>query len=95
MKKSNILPFFEALAEAIPAPKTELFYTNAYTLTVAVALSAQATDVGVNKATKGLFAVVSTPEEMISLGETGLKEHIKTIGLFKKEFTLSKNTLLL
>ena len=68
-----------------PEPKGELEHTNAYTLLVAVALSAQATDVGVNKATEGLFKVVSTPQDMLDLGEEKLKEHIKTIGLYNSK----------
>jgi endonuclease-3 len=75
--------FFARLKKLNPSPKTELEYTNPYTLLVAVALSAQATDKGVNKATKGLFAKVQTPQQMLDLGEAGLIEHIKTIGLYK------------
>jgi endonuclease-3 len=82
MTKEQIFEFFRRLAEDDPAPRTELEYGNAYQLLVAVALSAQATDVGVNKATRALFAKVKTPQEMLGLGEEGLKEHIKTIGLF-------------
>ncbi len=66
-------------------PKGELEHTNAFTLIVAVALSAQATDKGVNKATRGLFAVADTPEKMVALGEEGVIEHIKTIGLFRNK----------
>ena len=66
-------------------PKGELEHTNAFTLVVAVALSAQATDAGVNKATRGLFAVADTPEKMLALGEEGVIEHIKTIGLFRNK----------
>ena len=66
-------------------PKGELDHTNAYTLVVAVALSAQATDIGVNKATKALFPIVDTPQKMLDLGEEGLIEHIKTIGLFRQK----------
>lgn len=73
---------FATLAKANPEPKTELEYTNNYTLLVAVVLSAQATDKGVNKATRALFEKISTPEEMLALGENGLKKYIKTIGLF-------------
>jgi endonuclease-3 len=76
---------FERLSAAMPEPKTELEYTNVYTLLVAVALSAQATDSGVNKATRGLFAIADTPEKMIALGEAGLVERIKTIGLFRNK----------
>ena len=68
-----------------PEPKGELEHVNAYTLVVAVALSAQATDVGVNKATRGLFAVADTPEKMLALGEEGVVEHIKTIGLYRNK----------
>ena len=74
--------FFRRLAARDPEPKTELNYINDYTLLVAVVLSAQATDVGVNKATKTLFEKVTTPHAMIKLGEAGLKRYIKTIGLF-------------
>lgn len=82
MKKADVFEFYRRLAEADPAPETELNYVNPYTLLVAVALSAQATDIGVNKATGPLFAKVTTPEAMLELGEAGLKQHIKTIGLF-------------
>ena len=82
MKKADIFEFYRRLAESNPAPETELEYVNPYTLLVAVALSAQATDVGVNKATRALFAKVRTPQQMLDLGEEGLKQHIKTIGLF-------------
>ena len=82
MRKPDVFEFYRRLAESNPAPETELEYVNAYTLLVAVALSAQATDVGVNKATRSLFAKVTTPEQMLELGEEGLKQHIKTIGLF-------------
>ncbi len=85
MKKSDIIEFFTRLEAQNPEPEGELNYTNPYTLLVAVALSAQATDVGVNKATKKLFEIVATPEDMIALGEDGLKEHIKTIGLFNSK----------
>lgn len=74
---------FTALAAANPDPQGELHHTNAYTLLVAVALSAQATDVGVNKATRPLFARISTPQQMLDLGEEGLIDHIKTIGLYR------------
>ena len=82
MNKPAIFEFYSRLAEANPDPVTELAYGNIYQLLVAVVLSAQATDVGVNKATRGLFALVSTPAEMVALGEAGLKAHIRTIGLF-------------
>ena len=90
MKKSDVFEFFRRLAEANPAPETELEYVNPYTLLVAVALSAQATDVGVNKATRSLFAKVKTPQEMLELGEERLKQHIKTIGLYN---TKAKNII--
>ena len=90
MKKADIFEFFRRLAESNPAPETELEYVNPYTLLVAVALSAQATDVGVNKATRSLFAKVKTPQQMLDLGEEGLKQHIKTIGLFN---TKAKNVM--
>ncbi|MFN7158832.1 MAG: endonuclease III [Erythrobacter cryptus] len=92
MTKEQIFEFFRRLAEDDPAPRTELEYGNAYQLLVAVALSAQATDVGVNKATRALFAKVKTPQEMLGLGEEGLKEHIKTIGLFNSK---AKNVIAL
>ncbi|PCI33417.1 MAG: endonuclease III [Alphaproteobacteria bacterium] len=82
MKKADITEFFRRLQERDPEPQGELDYTNSYTLLVAVALSAQATDIGVNKATKALFEIISTPEQMLELGEVRLKDHIKTIGLF-------------
>ncbi|MFN3470102.1 MAG: endonuclease III [Novosphingobium sp.] len=85
MKKADIFEFFRRLAEANPAPQTELEYGNVYQLLVAVTLSAQATDVGVNKATRRLFQIVKTPQDMLDLGEEGLKEHIKTIGLFNSK----------
>jgi endonuclease III len=92
MKQADTFEFYRRLAEANPAPETELAWSNPYTLVVAVALSAQATDVGVNKATKKLFAEVDTPAKMIALGEEGLKQHIKTIGLFN---TKAKNVIAL
>jgi endonuclease-3 len=90
--RDEIFEFFRRLAEDDPAPETELEYGNAYQLVVAVALSAQATDVGVNKATRALFREVETPGQMLELGEEGLKEHIKTIGLFN---TKAKNVIAL
>lgn len=90
MTRDNIFEFFRRLAENNPAPETELEYGNPYQLLVAVTLSAQATDVGVNKATRALFRRVRTPAEMLALGEEGLKEHIKTIGLFN---TKAKNVI--
>ncbi|RJF85649.1 endonuclease III [Sphingomonas cavernae] len=92
MKKADIVEFFARLAEDNPAPETELEYVNNFTLLVAVVLSAQATDVGVNKATRRLFQEVQTPEAMVALGEDGLKEHIKTIGLFNAK---AKNVIAL
>ncbi|WP_420430241.1 endonuclease III [Hyphobacterium sp.] len=89
--------FYARLAEVRPDPATELDYVNPFTLVVAVALSAQATDVGVNKATKSLFAIADTPEKMVALGEDGVREHIKTIGLFRNKaknvYALSKMIL--
>ncbi len=85
MNKDQIFEFFRRLAETNPSPETELEYGNVYQLLVAVTLSAQATDVGVNKATRALFAKVKTPAEMLELGEEGLKQHIKTIGLFNSK----------
>jgi endonuclease-3 len=85
MTKADIFEFFRRLAEDNPDPQTELEFGNAYQLLVAVTLSAQATDVGVNKATRALFRKVETPQQMLDLGEDGLKEHIKTIGLFNSK----------
>ncbi|MFT4026230.1 MAG: endonuclease III [Novosphingobium sp.] len=82
MKQADIFEFFRRLAEANPSPETELEFGNTYQLLVAVVLSAQSTDVGVNKATRALFREVKTPAQMVALGEDGLKAHIKTIGLF-------------
>ena len=82
MKPEKREQFFARLAALNPEPKGELNYTNAYTLLVAVVLSAQATDTGVNKATAALFKKVATPEQMIALGLPALKDHIKTIGLY-------------
>jgi endonuclease III len=92
MKKADIATFFDRLAAALPEPKGELDYVNPYTLLVAVVLSAQATDVGVNKATRALFKKVTTPQQMLALGEAGLKEHIKTIGLYNAK---AKNVIAL
>lgn len=83
MKKAEIEEFFARLSKALPEPKTELDYKNPYTLLVAVVLSAQATDKGVNKATEKLFKTVDTPQKMLKLGEAGLVQHIKTIGLYR------------
>ena len=90
MKRADAFEFYRRLAEANPSPETELEFGNPYTLLVAVALSAQATDVGVNKATRSLFAKVTTPQAMLDLGEEALKQHIKTIGLFN---TKAKNVI--
>ena len=92
MNRAAIAEFYSRLSAATPEPVTELQYVNTYTLLVAVVLSAQATDVGVNKATKALFAVVTTPEQMVALGEAALKQHIRTIGLFN---TKAKNVIAL
>ena len=90
MKPAAIDEMFRRLQAANPEPKSELEYVNPYTLLVAVVLSAQATDAGVNKATRALFQRVTTPEQMLELGEEGLREHIKTIGLFN---TKAKNVI--
>ncbi|MEG3616999.1 endonuclease III [Magnetovibrio sp. PR-2] len=90
MKKADIQEFFTRLRAGNPEPKSELNWTNPYTLVVAVSLSAQATDVGVNKATEKLFKIADTPEKMLKLGLGGLKEHIKTIGLYNNK---AKNAL--
>lgn len=92
MKKAQVVEFFARLAADNPHPETELESVNTYTLLVAVVLSAQATDAGVNKATRALFAEVDAPEKMVALGEARLKEHIKTIGLFN---TKAKNVIAL
>ena len=92
MNRDQIFDFFSRLAEANPAPRTELEYGNDYQLLVAVVLSAQATDVGVNKATRALFQQAKTPADMVALGEEGLKQHIKTIGLFNAK---AKNVIAL
>jgi endonuclease-3 len=83
---------FERLSAQAPEPKTELEYINPYTLLVAVVLSAQATDAGVNKATRALFAIADTPQKMVALGEPALLEKIKTIGLFRNK---AKNVIAL
>ncbi|MBA8884901.1 endonuclease III [Dokdonella fugitiva] len=82
MKREKIVELFRRLRELNPHPTTELDYTTPFELLVAVILSAQATDVGVNKATKKLFPVANTPEAILELGEDGLKRYISTIGLF-------------
>jgi endonuclease-3 len=83
LSKKAVSEIFSRFSAATPHPKTELFFTNNYTLLVAVVLSAQATDKGVNKATKPLFAKISTAAEMLAFGEENLLEAIKTIGLFR------------
>ena len=85
MKKAEIEIFFSRLQAADPEPKGELDYTNPYTLLVAVVLSAQATDVGVNKATGPLFEAADTPQKMLELGEAKVRDHIRTIGLFNNK----------
>jgi endonuclease-3 len=82
MPKAHIIEMFTRLRELNPHPKTELDYSTPFELLVAVALSAQATDVGVNKATRKLFPVANTPQAILALGEDGLKKYIATIGLF-------------
>jgi len=85
MTKLDVEEVFRRLAERTPAPKTELKYTSPYTLLVAVVLSAQATDVSVNKASKPLFKVANTPGKMLALGEAKLREYVKTIGLYNSK----------
>ena len=92
MKRAHIFEFYRRLAEANPAPETELAFDNIYQLLVAVVLSAQSTDAGVNKATRALFAEVRDPHAMLAVGEDGLKQQIKTIGLFN---TKAKNVIAL
>ncbi len=92
MKPAQIAELFRRLAERTPEPKTELAYVNDYTLLVAVVLSAQSTDAGVNLATRDLFKHVATPQAMVELGEERLREAIKTIGLFN---TKAKNVIAL
>ena len=92
MRKTDIAEFYRRLAERTPHPETELESGNTYQLLVAVVLSAQATDAGVNRATRDLFAEVTTPQQMLTLGEDGLKRHIRTIGLFN---TKAKNVIAL
>ena len=92
MKKADIAEFYRRLSDRIPHPETELNSVNDYTLLVAVVLSAQATDAGVNLATRELFEAVTTPGQMLELGEAGLKRHIRTIGLFN---TKAKNVIAL
>ena len=92
MRKADVFEFFRRLADDNPAPETELESGNTYQLLVAVALSAQSTDAGVNKATRALFGEITTPAQMVALGVDGLKQHIKTIGLFN---TKAKNVIAL
>ena len=92
MKKANIEEFFRRLEARDPNPRGELDHINSYTLLVAVVLSAQATDVGVNKATAPLFRVADTPQKMLALGEAKLRDYIKTIGLFN---TKARNVIAL
>ena len=92
MNRANTFEFFRRMAEDNPSPETELLFGNTYQLLVAVVLSAQSTDVGVNKATRALFRAVTKPAQMVALGEAALKEHIKTIGLFN---TKARNVIAL
>ncbi len=92
MTEKEIITAFERFAKIMPQAATELVYDSPYTLLVAVVLSAQATDVGVNKATEKLFARIKTPEDMVALGEENLKNFIKTIGLFNSK---AKNVIAL
>ncbi len=92
MTRANARAVFERFAEEKPAPETELYYNSPFTLLVAVVLSAQATDKGVNKATKKLFAVADTPEKMAALGEKKLGDYVKTIGLWRNK---AKNVIAL
>jgi endonuclease-3 len=90
--KAEVVEMFSRFAAREPEPKSELEYRNTYTLLVAVVLSAQATDAGVNKATRGLFAIADTPEKMVALGEDQVRQAIQTIGLFR---TKAKNVMAL
>jgi endonuclease-3 len=90
MSPDQIRAFFETLKRANPSPQTELEYTNVFELLCAVLLSAQATDISVNKATRHLFAVAGTPQKMLALGVDGVAAHIKSIGLYR---TKAKNLL--
>ena len=92
MNRQQVFEFYSRLAEANPAPTTELEYSSPYTLLVAVVLSAQATDVSVNLATRDLFKRASTPQQMVDLGEEAVREQIKTIGLFN---TKARNVIAL
>ena len=90
INRAQIAEIYRRLSIERPSPTTELDYVNPYTLVVAVALSAQATDVGVNKATKALFIAADTPEKMLALGEDKVRDYVKTIGLYK---TKAKNVI--
>ena len=92
MKRADVVEFYRRLAAATPHPETELLADNPYQLLVAVVLSAQATDAGVNRATRALFADVHTPAQMVALGEERVRDHIKSIGLFN---TKAKNVIAL
>jgi len=92
LSPAAINEIFRRFAAADPEPKSELEYADAFTLLVAVVLSAQATDAGVNKATRALFKVAGTPQKMVRLGEDRLREHIKTIGLYRNK---ARNVILL
>lgn len=91
-KREEIIEIFSRLRQLRPEPKGELNHVNAYTLVVAVALSAQATDAGVNRATKELFQLADTPEKMLALGEIKVRDYIKTIGLYRNK---AKNVIAL
>ncbi|MDF1721322.1 MAG: endonuclease III [Minwuia sp.] len=85
MKKADVEVFFQRLSDALPEPKGELVYDSAFTLLVAVVLSAQATDVGVNRATGPLFKAADTPAAMLALGEDKVRDYVRTIGLFRNK----------
>ena len=85
LNREQIAEIYRRLSIERPSPETELDYVNPYTLVVAVALSAQATDIGVNRATKDLFKIADTPEKMLALGEDLVRDHIKTIGLYRNK----------
>ena len=97
MTADAIVAFFAKLAQTDPAPRTELAFHNEFTLLVAVVLSAQATDIGVNKATKNLFQLADTPEKMVALGEAKIRQEVKTIGLYRNKaknvFALSQTLI--
>ena len=92
LTRAKVAEIYRRLAETLPEPRTELSFRNPYTLVVAVALSAQATDKQVNVATSTLFAEADTPEAMLALGEAGVAEHVKTVGLWRNK---TKNVILL